>query len=170
MGIEYYGFAFFVFVLLSALIILCKILFSDVKRQNRLLDEKEEKLLRLYQTLEDSIEEFYDMVAESKSELDGKFKNMVSAAENIMQEEAPEANKGQKKQSPQRIEEEPVEFSVLLSEAERSTGEASVEPGGLHSSILNLSKSGKTKTQIAKELGITQTEVGLVIEMSNKIE
>lgn len=70
MGIEYYGFVAFVFLLICLLALLCNHLFSDVRRQKKLLDEKESKILRLYQSLEDSMDEFNDSVAANQKELE----------------------------------------------------------------------------------------------------
>ncbi|MCL2392027.1 MAG: hypothetical protein FWC66_05385 [Oscillospiraceae bacterium] len=58
MGIEYYAFALFIAGLICIIAILFKVLFSDLRRQNRLLDEKETKLLKLYLRVEEIMEEF----------------------------------------------------------------------------------------------------------------
>ena len=60
MGIEYYAFALFVTVLICLIAFLFKMLFADVKRQKKMLDEKESELLKLYRTVENVIEEFTD--------------------------------------------------------------------------------------------------------------
>ena len=60
--IGYYAFALFIAALICLIAILFKVLFSDVKRQNKLLDEKETKLLQLYQSVESVIEEWNDQV------------------------------------------------------------------------------------------------------------
>jgi len=69
MGIEYYAFALFVSGLICLIAILCKVLFSDIKRQTKLLDEKETKLLQLYRTVENIMEEFADQVKATTEEL-----------------------------------------------------------------------------------------------------
>ena len=69
MGIEYYAFALFISGLICLIAILCKVLFANVKRQNKLLDEKETKLLQLYQTVESIMEEFGDQVKASIEEI-----------------------------------------------------------------------------------------------------
>ena len=69
MGIEYYAFALFVSGLICLIAILCRVLFADLKRQHKLLDEKETKLLQLYRTVENIMEEFSDQVKATTDEL-----------------------------------------------------------------------------------------------------
>ena len=69
MGIEYYAFALFISGLICLIAILCKVLFADMKRQQKLLDEKETKLLQLYRTVENIMEEFADQVKATTEEL-----------------------------------------------------------------------------------------------------
>jgi len=69
MGLEYYAFALFIAGLISLIAILFKILFSNVKRHYKLLDEKESKLLQLYQTVESIMDEFNDQVKATTEEL-----------------------------------------------------------------------------------------------------
>jgi len=69
MGIEYYAFALFITALICLIAILCKVLFSNVKQQHKLLDEKESKLLQLYQTVESIMDEFNDQVKAMTEEL-----------------------------------------------------------------------------------------------------
>ena len=69
MGIEYYAFALFISGLICLIAILCKVLFADIKRQQKLLDEKETKLLQLYRTVENIMEEFADQVKATTEEL-----------------------------------------------------------------------------------------------------
>ena len=69
MGIEFYAFALFIAGLVCLIAVLCKVLFSDLKRQHKLLDEKETKLLQLYRTVENIMEEFTDQVKATSEEL-----------------------------------------------------------------------------------------------------
>jgi len=69
MGIEYYAFALFVAGLICLIAILCKVLFADLKRQHKLLDEKETKLLQLYRTVENIMEEFSDQARTTTEEI-----------------------------------------------------------------------------------------------------
>ena len=69
MSIEYYGFSLFIAALICLIAILCKVLFSDTKRQQKLLNEKETKLLQLYQTVESIVEEWGDQAKATTEEL-----------------------------------------------------------------------------------------------------
>ena len=69
MGIDYYAFALFISGLVCLIAVLFRVLFADVKRQHKLLDEKETKLLQLYRTVENIMEEFADQVKATTDEL-----------------------------------------------------------------------------------------------------
>jgi DNA-binding NarL/FixJ family response regulator len=64
-----YLFALYIFGLICLVAVLCRILFFNAKRQNALLDEKEEKMLKLYQSIETIAEEFEDQVKEALDEI-----------------------------------------------------------------------------------------------------
>jgi len=68
-GIELYAFALFIAGLICLIAILCKVLFADLRRQHKMLDEKETKLLQLYRTVENIMEEFNDQVRATTEEL-----------------------------------------------------------------------------------------------------
>ncbi|MDR2590799.1 MAG: hypothetical protein LBC71_07430 [Oscillospiraceae bacterium] len=69
MGIEYYAFALFIAILICVIAIIFKILFADVKRQRKLLDEKESQILQLYTSVETLMEEFTDQAKATVEEL-----------------------------------------------------------------------------------------------------
>ena len=69
MGIEYYAFALFIAGLICLIAILAKVLFSNVKSRRQLLDERETKILQLYQTVESIMEDFNDQVKAAIDEI-----------------------------------------------------------------------------------------------------
>lgn len=69
MGIEYYAFALFVAALICVIAIVFKVLFANVKRQQKMLDERETQILQLYNTIETIMEEFGDQVKASMDEI-----------------------------------------------------------------------------------------------------
>ncbi|MCL2663805.1 MAG: hypothetical protein FWE83_10855 [Oscillospiraceae bacterium] len=69
MGIEYYIFALFIAALVCVVAVICKLLFSNVKRQMKMLDERETKLLQLYTSVETLTEEFNEQVKMTTGEL-----------------------------------------------------------------------------------------------------
>jgi len=62
-------FALFIAGLICLIAILCKMLFADLRRQHKLLDEKETKLLKLYQTIESIMDEFADQAKATTLEI-----------------------------------------------------------------------------------------------------
>jgi len=69
MGLEYYAFALFIAGLVCVVAIVFKVLFSNVKRQRKLLDERESQILQLYTSVETLIEEFNDQIKITTDEL-----------------------------------------------------------------------------------------------------
>jgi len=69
MGLEYYAFALFVAGLVCVIAIICKVLFGNVKRQKKLLDERESQILQLYTSVETLMEEFNEQVKLTTNEL-----------------------------------------------------------------------------------------------------
>ena len=202
MGIEHYIFAIFVSGLICLIAILAKILFADVRRQHKLLDEKEEKLLQLYKTIEGIMEEFNDQVEASTNELkeyeiriskrgaanpsrlpepiktmqplekpvrpltadQSRIKaasEVIGRAEKVIKGNIP---------SPPSASESGNMFQRLFDETATETHAAELDTNAKikrKELILALAAEGKSNTQIAKELGITQNEVKFVLELGN---
>ena len=150
MKIEYYAFASFLTGLICLIAIICKVLFANMKQQYKLLDEKETKLLQLYQAVESIMEEFSDQVKVTTEE--------------IIEYGA--------KQKPALLvtkkESEPV-FQQVLEEAVTQPPPICAETPKKQTrneTILALAEEGKTDAQIASELGITQNEVRLIYSLT----
>ena len=71
MGVEYYLFALFIAALVCVIAVICKVLFSNVKRQQKLLDERESQILQLYTSVETLTEEFNEQIKLTTDELKG---------------------------------------------------------------------------------------------------
>jgi len=69
MGIEYYAFSLFIAALICVIAIIFKVLFADVKRQMKMLDERESQILQLYTSVETLMEEFNDQMRVTTEEL-----------------------------------------------------------------------------------------------------
>jgi len=69
MGLEYYAFALFLAGLICVIAIICKVLFSNVRRQKKMLDDRESQILQLYNSVETLMEEFNDQVKITTAEL-----------------------------------------------------------------------------------------------------
>ena len=195
MGIEQYLFGFYVFVLICLVLVLYRFLFSDIKRQRMLLEEKESKLIKLYSTIEDMMDDFMASAEDSKLEADKSVKKIKELGEGLERQYSavtspppapPEKKSGGKKaQKEVKIDlvagaeeeellkaapaiEEPLPFRELLT---NTSGEIEL-PDMLarkeNMDIIELAQQGKSRSQIAKELGITLSEVDLVIGISKK--
>jgi len=70
--LEYYAFALFISGLICVIAIICKVLFANVKRQKKLLDERESQILQLYTSVETLMEEFNDQIKITTEELKEK--------------------------------------------------------------------------------------------------
>lgn len=176
---NYYLFATYVFILVCIIVIICKYLFADVKRQRRMLDEKEKQLLDTYRTLEDAMDDYYAAVSDAQSELEEKrlaleSQILLPAAAPV---EAPEPKPAKPKKAsvkkPVKPVEAPVEeprddsqlvFEQILSDAAANVSTKSQ----LHENILELTRQGKSRAEVAKLLQITQNEVELVTGMNRE--
>lgn len=186
LGIEYYAFAFYVFILICIIIFICRAAFSRYKKQKMFFDEKEAKLLKLYQTVEDAMDEFFDMAAESKSEMDealrklssitgvvykssGRFKSNAEISEQNeiapVSETEKDLNAEDIKLTHQRSGSFPQKETAPRNSSELSDGTVYLR----NETILRLFRCGKTRAQIAQELNITQNEVDLVIGMNKNL-
>ena len=67
--LERYLYTLFVFALAGLLLLLHRRIGSDVRRQKKLLDERETGILKRYAGLEDAMDEFAGTVAASQEEL-----------------------------------------------------------------------------------------------------
>ena len=236
MDIKYYAFALFIAGLICLIAILCRVLFADLRRQHKLLDEKESKLLELYRTVESIIEEFEDQSKAAMDEIreyeNRAAKRAATAAAAAAAAIAPEPSKAQKqapefkppvmdvvesnrmrvagevlaraermiknrsvvqsavaanKASEQEKKDDNSVFQRLFddasadSQAEYARGSASgaaqtqapardssSDKPSRNEMIRELAASGNSAPQIARELGITQNEVNLVIGLTGK--
>ena len=210
MEIKYYAFALFIAGLVCLIAILCRVLFADLKRQRKLLDDKETQVLDLYRKVESIIEDFEDQSKASMDEI-REYENRAAkrAATAALPPEQPKPEPMPKDKS----EFKPPVMDVVESNRMRVAGEvlaraermvknsavvqsavSSKNDGGdvfqrlfddtitdmpqpseelpgqsaRNESIIALAESGKSASQIARELGITQNEVSLVIGLTSK--
>lgn len=209
MGIEYYAFALFITGLICLITVLCKVLFSNVKRQHKLLDEKETKLLQLYQTVESIMEEFNDQVKAAMDDINEfEIRAAKRAVAMAMQADPPQPEPVKAEQFEALPRAERIDSSRLKAAGDaleragrivkRDTLKKDAEPAKSdngtvfqrlfdetaaesvpaspeiqekqvkNEAILALAEEGKTHAEIAKELGITQNEVKLVIDLTGR--
>ena len=207
MSAGYYAFALFVTGLICVIAIICKLLFANVRKQYKILDEKETKLLRLYQSVESLMEDFNDQAKATVDEIrEYGSRNSIGAAfiappilehgeKGFLQPEGPmRAERGGSNRLKAANEvlaraEKMAKSNTAKAPAvsakndknevfQRLFEEAAMQPATDDSetpskqarseAILTLAEEGKTDAQIASELGITQNEVRLIIELSKR--
>ena len=101
MGVQYYAFALFVAALISLVALIFKLLFANVRRQHKDMKEKEEKLLQLYRSVENIMEEFNDQVKTAMEDI----KECEERAAAHINHMANTAHTAKKQETPQRKEE-----------------------------------------------------------------
>jgi len=102
MGFEYYVFALFIAALVCVIAIICKVLFSNVKRQRKLLDEKESQILQLYTSVETLMEEFNEQMKMTTGEL--KELEDRTSAQALQVQQAQQVNLEQQQQLAQQVQ------------------------------------------------------------------
>ena len=181
MELHHYLFASYIFVLICVLVFVCKYLFADVKRQRRLLDEKEKQLLDTFRTLEDAMDDYYTLVEEAKNELEARGRELEKRL--LLTDAGPERataalpaetpKKAPAKKTPKPTAPKPAPHD------EHQLGFEQVFTGAvnnvsvkaqLHEKIIEMSKQGRSRAEIAKALKITQNEVELVTGMNREQE
>jgi len=198
MGIQYYAFTLFIAGLVCLIAILIKFLFADVRRQQKLLDEKETKILHLYNSVESLMDEITDqamIVADEMKEYERRIAmrsaSIVLQTDTTIRPEIKDAqpvahtmaaetakskaiNEVYERTPVAEVQRPPAKttsssgmvfqsfFDESIEDFEHVNGGAKPHRNDL---IVAMSKDGRTDAQIAHELGITQNEVRLVIDL-----
>lgn len=89
MGIEHYLFALFIAGLVCVVAIIFKVLFSDVKKQNQMLDERNKELNEYYNKIETIIDEFWDSAKAATDEQKLREQEYRAAMKNLASFELP---------------------------------------------------------------------------------
>ena len=147
MNITHYMFAFFVFVLICV----CIWLFGKVMRGGSKDDknnyEKEQRLFKLYQNVEDMMSSFEEYVEEAQSKIDESLKRVDALLE-----------KGTYQQP------EALQPSKVQSAAKKKPDVPKIQPGTApEEAIPYLIEHGMGRDEIAKQLGISSREVTLIM-------
>lgn len=184
MGLSYYGFAFFIFILLCIFALLCKRLYrGDRKDYVQNMDEKEKKLLALYSTMEDMMDEFNQTALTANDEMARHIKEIhkTKAVERFaMQTAVPSvpAFAYSQNQIPSPAVISPYEDITLTMTPAVSVKDDFVPaflPETLERServlersarILSLYNQGIDRVNIAKQLAATISEVDLVLGLA----
>lgn len=178
----YYLLALFVFFLGVMLILFIKLLFAARKKPDEFA-EREAKLLRLYSQIEDMMESFEDYVNVTQDSISAQkeaiFNEMnrmkddmntvvdnkkKEAQEPIFREFVPSKEPVRHKPAKKEVTSESVERETNL--AMRSQGEGSKPRSGKTEEILAMRDEGKSENEIARSLGMTLSEVRLIIQVN----
>ena len=177
MEAKYYLFAVFVFALICAAIFLCHYLFSDIRRQKKMLDDKEAKLLRLYQSLEDVMEEFSDSVNLAGEDIKAQKEQMARQQQElyaymkelrlgVLTEKEEEIKAGAEPQNEVLFKDYLAEYDQNQKTEAKEEEPQTAAHGKNRDKILAMAAYGQDRLQIARELNITLNEVDLVLEMT----
>lgn len=153
MDITHYTFAFFVFILLCVLILIYSRLMRGKKKDETGSFEKEQRLFKLYQNIEDMLGSFEEYAEESKKEISRALEQvsaLISEAKNAPKLNEPETNK------PAEKEKEAVK------ETSKKHDDTNIRP---EDRIPQMVEKGMKKSEIAKELGLTIREVTLIMDI-----
>jgi hypothetical protein len=150
MDITYYTFAFFVFILLCVLIWLFGRVTREKKKESTGSFEKEQRLFRLYQNIEDMMGSFEEYAESVKKEINEGLDSVKAMLEEKKSAPAePEKQPEDEAKNPERIIIKPIDEPKLKTE-ER---------------IMRLAQKGMDKGEIAKELGLSIREVSLIMDI-----
>ncbi len=160
MDYTYFIFAFFVFILVITTIFIAKKIKSPKDKHDGAMSEKEKKLFKLYQNLEDMIAGAMEYMEESKKEVaqsQDKISDMIDNIDTILSEMSSnvkdkafedDLNNIEQAENPSSEFNKPVLISNNLSRRDK---------------VLLLKKEGQNVKQISKVLGMSQGEVKLII-------
>lgn len=164
MDYTYFLFAFFIFILTIAAIFLWKKIKGSKDNYAGVIAEKEKKLFKLYQSLEDMIAGAMEFIEDAQNEVaqdKTKTENALKSAKELLEQVKKEAE------------------SIKASEPNaKSIGKAYVESQeynkpvlisnklNRNEQVLLLKKEGQNVKQISKVLGMSQSEVSLIIGLN----
>lgn len=160
MDFSYYIFAFFIFILMVFLIILIKKVKSTDSKESIAIKEKEEKLFKLYQNLEEMILDTEELIDEAKRNIAEDRKtihSMLDRADNFYSRE----NIGKKLTVSGKDMKPKVVEIITKAEQVNNIGDYDRKQ-----QVMILKKEGRNTEEISKELSISRGEVELIIGLN----
>lgn len=155
MGITEFVFAFFIFILVCLAIIFYAKIVRPSKAKEDSSTDKEKKLFKLYQNLEDMMNGIEEYVEEARKEIDESKSKMAALLEKAMQI--------QKKLHEQKPPEDPKRKDAPKSKEE--TPAKTLRNMNKNDLVRYLRQEGLDDEKIAKELEISRGEVSLILGM-----
>ena len=156
MGVVEFVFAFFVFVLVCMAILLHAKLSRPAKQKIDDGNEKEKRLFKLYQNLEDMMNGIEEYVEESRREIAADKQKIDELLEKAVQlQKAPEWDA--------RPKDEPAAKSNLELVPKAEPAQKTLRNLNKNELVRYMKKEGVEEEKIAKELGISRGEVSLIL-------
>lgn len=163
MDFSIYIFTFFIFILTALIVILLKKIQSTDSKESQAVIDKEKKLFKLYQNLEEMILEAEDLIEESKLKIEddkNSIHKMLEKADNVYSQARYEAIESVEKAA-KVIKKSNVVDMNIKSEVIKQKGKINRKQ-----KVIILNKEGRSVEEISKELDISQGEVGLIIGLN----
>lgn len=163
MDLTHYTFAFFVFILVCGVILLLGRVLGSGKKSEKGNYEKEQRLFKLYQNVEDMMTSFEEYVEESQAKIDESYKKVIQLIENSHKTERktePVQDVSNEVKSPDETVKDIFDIPFDIS-SDSTSDMPSDMPA--EEAIPYLLKQGLAKEEIAKQLGISNREVTLIM-------
>lgn len=164
MDLTHYTFAFFVFILVCGVILLLGRVLGSGKKNEKGNYEKEQRLFKLYQNVEDMMTSFEEYVEESQAKIDESYKKVMKLIENShlteRKTEPVQVNVSNEVKKPDEAVKDVFDIPFDIS-SDSTTDMPSDMPA--EEAIPYLLKQGLSKEEIAKQLGISNREVTLIM-------
>lgn len=163
MDITYYTFAFYVFILVCLAIVLVKKVGNTNTKEDKVFQDKEKRLFKLYQNLEDMISSTEEFIEESRRDIANdkkKITNMLEKMDILYQETQNDMKK-------KTIEKKVTTKSVKNKKGKNADEDTrAIENMSKNELVKHLKAEGLNIEQISKKLGISHGEVALIIGLN----
>lgn len=163
MDITYYTFTLYVFLLVCAAIWFYARVMHKSKKEDKGSYEKDQRLLKLYQNVEDMLNAFEEYTEDSKKEINKGLEEMRTLIDEIKKAPARQEKK-EEVRGPKEIKTEKKETSVPVKKKPEMVLEDETRMKAEDRIPLMISR-GMSKTEIAKELGYSVREVSLILDI-----
>ena len=161
MNLTHFAFAFYVFLLICAAIWFFGRMTGIKKKKDKGSFEKEQRLFKLYQNVEDMLVSFEEYAEEAKAGMDECLKQAQALIESTQNAAKPKAA-SRRASTPKPVSEKTPEVKNPRSSSK--SAQAKPKAAELIPEYLN---KGMNKEEIAKALGISSREVSLIMEIKN---
>lgn len=163
MNITHYMFASYVFLLLFVLIWFCGRVMRSDKKKDKSSYDKEQRLYKLYQNIEDMLGGFEEYAEEAKTAMDERLKQAEALIEELM---SATENRPAAECKPKTARETGPAPETWESKEQNSAGNAPERPKRrVEELIPQYIAKGMDKEEIAKALGISSREVSLIMQI-----